>query len=338
MASRSERVKAGIFVAACAAIFVAVLATLVGVKFLRRDREYRVLFAESVTGLDEGSQVTYKGVSVGRVSKIRFPPNDLTRVEVLLAIRSDIPIPMDSKASIRTRGITGINYIELWGGSNDAPLLAPGGEIASAPSLMGTITDKFPQILENMDSAVRAVRDVFNDGNQDRVRSILEGLDRTLGESRRPVVEGAESFRRVAAELERCVLRASEIVDSSEADLRALISSLRRSAESVERGIGGDDLAIAARNLREVSDKVKRWVDGADGGKILEEFGDVARNANRLVSRVDQIVEDEHGSVVETIRSLRDSSALLDEILRSLRDNPGLLFASPKGEHGSALR
>ncbi|MBI1854159.1 MAG: MCE family protein [Planctomycetes bacterium] len=335
MSTRSERLKAGIFVTVCVAILVAIIVTLAGVKFFRRDREYHVLFTESVSGLDEGSQVSYKGVPIGRVREIRFAPNDVTRVEVLLAVRSDIVIPMDAKASIKSHGITGLNFIEISGGTNAAPSLEPGGRIEAEPSLIGTITDKFPQVVQNVDAVTRSMREFFDETNRDHIRSILDSLDRSLSATRNPVTEGAESFRRAAADIEASASKLSALVDKNEPDVRSAMSSLRHAAESADQIVSGDDMTSTIHDLRLAAARIREWTEKADGGAAITQFGSAASTARDVMARLDHLLDENQASISATLRSLRESSALLDEILRSLRDDPGLLLASPKAPEGT---
>ncbi len=82
-----------------------------------------VIFAEfdSVSGLREGADVEIAGVVVGRVEEIRLKDYVST---VKMRIASDVKIPEDSTASIRTRGIIGDKFIEIIPGGSERFLKA----------------------------------------------------------------------------------------------------------------------------------------------------------------------------------------------------------------------
>src|SRR5262245_57365718 len=133
MIARSQKIKAGVFVAVSAGLIVVVLAIVAGIKIFTSESVYYVEFAESVSGLSDGASVSYKGVPVGSVRTIRFKPGDIGFIQAVLALRQDVDLRTGTKATIRPRGITGVSYVELSGGSADEPRLAPGSTIVADP-------------------------------------------------------------------------------------------------------------------------------------------------------------------------------------------------------------
>src|SRR5262249_5846722 len=110
--------------------------------------------------------------------------------------------------------------------------LPAGGRIETEPSFIGTITDKFPQLLQNLDAMTRSLREFFDEKNRDHVRSILESLDRSLAGNQSPLAEGVESFRHAAADFESASSRLRSLVADTEPEIRAAVASIRRTAAS----------------------------------------------------------------------------------------------------------
>src|SRR5205085_3422831 len=114
----------------------------------------RIHFDESVAGLSLGDAVKFRGVDVGTVKAMSLDPTDPQRVQVDVALRKDAPVKTDTKASLRLKGITGVLFIELDGGSPKAkPLLAvtPEGkipEIASEQSPLTTALEALPKAID----------------------------------------------------------------------------------------------------------------------------------------------------------------------------------------------
>jgi phospholipid/cholesterol/gamma-HCH transport system substrate-binding protein len=335
VSTNADRVKAGMFVVVCLGVFAAMLIAIAGIKFFRRDDEYLVAFSESVSGLDEGSIVTYKGVHVGRVKDIHFDPSDDTQVEATIALRPGVTIRVDAKASIRSQGITGLNFIEITGGTSDAPALPPGGHIRSEPSLFGTITDKFPQLLQNMEVMTKSLREFFDEKNRDHVRSILENLDRSLASGRAPLDDGIQSFRHAAADFEAASSKLRTLVDETDPEIRSAIASLRRTAASADSLVGGEDVAATLRDLRSAAGRIREWTDSTDPSGAIGEVTEAARSASKVMARIDGVLDEDQGHISATLRNLRESTAVLDEILRGLRDDPASIFSSPKQPTGN---
>ena len=71
------------------------------------------------------------------------------RVRLLLTSDDGTPIRVDTVAKLATQGITGLAYIELYGGSLESPVLIAGSgaefaEIRTSPSLIGRIDQAAP--------------------------------------------------------------------------------------------------------------------------------------------------------------------------------------------------
>jgi phospholipid/cholesterol/gamma-HCH transport system substrate-binding protein len=74
-------------------------------------------------GLNPGSNVIVSGVPVGRVDAITLNSSDFSSV-VKFSIRSDVKLPVDTIASIKTTGLIGDKFLAL----------APGGESTFLPA------------------------------------------------------------------------------------------------------------------------------------------------------------------------------------------------------------
>lgn len=81
----------------------------------------------SVSGLNEGNEVSISGVPVGRVKDIRLKTDDFVAM-VELSIREDIKLSDDSIASIKTSGLIGDKYISISPGGSGF-ILKPGDTI-----------------------------------------------------------------------------------------------------------------------------------------------------------------------------------------------------------------
>jgi phospholipid/cholesterol/gamma-HCH transport system substrate-binding protein len=136
----------------------------------RDDVTYRIHFAESVSGLALGDPVKFRGVDVGTVKAMALDPNDPRQVQVDVRLRKDTPVKTDTRAMLKLKGITGVVFIELNGGSPEAQNLvattAEGGipEIPSEKSSLNAFLDELPRVVERFshleDRANKVVADV----------------------------------------------------------------------------------------------------------------------------------------------------------------------------------
>lgn len=135
----------------------------------RDDVLYRIHFNESVSGLALGDPVKFRGVDVGTVKTMALDAADPRRVQVDVKLRKEAPVKTDTKASLKLKGITGVVFIELNGGSPGAKALAavtPEGqvpEIASEQSSLTSILDQLPRVIEKFSAIEDQTKKVVTD-------------------------------------------------------------------------------------------------------------------------------------------------------------------------------
>lgn len=136
----------------------------------RDDVIYRIHFNESVSGMSLGDTVKFRGVDIGTVKAMAIDTADPRRVQVDVKLRKEAPVKTDTKASLKLKGITGVVFIELDGGSAGAGLLAaatPEGqvpEIASEKSKLTAFLDQLPNVVQKFaaleDKTAKVLSDV----------------------------------------------------------------------------------------------------------------------------------------------------------------------------------
>ena len=99
--------------------------------FKAKQYEFTADFPEAVT-LAKESDVRIGGVRVGRVTGLGLPEEgNATEVTVQMDPKF-APIPSDTRAILRQKTLLGETFIELTGGSRDAPKLPDGGHLRFA--------------------------------------------------------------------------------------------------------------------------------------------------------------------------------------------------------------
>jgi phospholipid/cholesterol/gamma-HCH transport system substrate-binding protein len=135
----------------------------------RDDVLYRIHFNESVSGLALGDPVKFHGVDVGTVKTMALDSADPRRVQVDVKLRKDAPVKTDTKAGLKLKGITGVVFIELNGGSPGAKLLAtttPEGQVPEIPSEVSGLTtflDQLPKVLQKFSAIEDQTKKVVTD-------------------------------------------------------------------------------------------------------------------------------------------------------------------------------
>ena len=139
--------------------------------------EYSIYFQESVSGLNIGSSIKYKGFDVGTVSEIKLNPNNSEEIQIDITIKKDTPIKEDNYAVLGNLGITGLKYIELKGGSNNSKLLQVNENgvriIPSKTSTLTNLVDSTTDITNELTMVLKQMEKLLNDENLKTISQIL---------------------------------------------------------------------------------------------------------------------------------------------------------------------
>jgi phospholipid/cholesterol/gamma-HCH transport system substrate-binding protein len=268
MHDRSYALATGIFVVVAIAVLLVTGYWLAGTD--PEQRPYIVMSEHSVSGLGQGSQVLYRGVSAGRVDDIRIDPQDPAQVLVRIVVRPEIPVHHSTFARLRQRGLTGVSQVELDDtGRHPQPLLTTAHEparIQMRPGLLDEVTEGGMQALESLNELADSLNAVLDAENRERMRSILARVDRTLHAAERvaqaleadlprTLDSTARSMEAMAALADRAALSMDEI-DALVVDLREVAAVARRFGDDISgRAVPGVDRALDAvdRAAREMA-------------------------------------------------------------------------------------
>ena len=149
-------------------------------------QQYRIHFAESVSGLSNGSDVKFRGVKVGNVKSIIIDPKDSRLIEVDIQLLKSTPVKRDTKANLKLQGITGVVFIELSGGNTAEPNLANKEnkneipEIQAEQSSLNALIDRVPILLDKISGSFDRFNKVLSDDNIATTTDMLKNGDATM--------------------------------------------------------------------------------------------------------------------------------------------------------------
>ena len=149
--TRSIEIGAGLFaLLGIGALFFLTTQTT-GRNDFESDRSYALEARfENIGSLKERAPVAMSGVTIGRVTDIRFDPVALEAVVTVVIDAKYDQIPEDSDASILTAGLLGSQYVGLQAGGSDI-YLEDGGEILFTQSAV-VLENLIGKFLVNMGS------------------------------------------------------------------------------------------------------------------------------------------------------------------------------------------
>ena len=304
MAVGTNRWKLGLFVILGFGVALAALLLLGARSWGKKTVEVVSYFDESVAGLEQGSPVKFRGVTVGRVSLIDIA-RDLRHVQVTSELgvenvsRLDLGVPKAGKAGkispdlrvqLAQTGITGVRFVLIdffdpqMNPPEKLPFPTPPNYIPTASSTMKTLEDtvtrtanRLPEIANDAAGAIAQVRLVAEQIQAgrlpDRATDTLNHANASLSELTTQLK--AVNAGRLSAEAELNLKEFNAILVRTNALLarldgeQGLFHNAERSADAigdVARGARslGPDLQATLQEVRGAAHSIKRLADDLD--------------------------------------------------------------------------
>ncbi|MGP5563810.1 MlaD family protein [Vreelandella alkaliphila] len=302
METRAHHVLIGLFTlgtAAAALLFALWMSYAAGE---RNYQPYRILFERSVSGLSIGSKVQYNGIEVGDVTELTLNPDDPRQVIASVRVYEDTPVKTDTRAKLAFASITGSMSVQLYGGTPESPRLVNQTDsmapfINADPSPIATLFDEGETMIQNINSILINVNELFNDGNREQAGTILTSI----------------------AQITEMIASQQTALDQN----MALFGEVSRQATTTLESI--DTLSQEATQLLR-----------QDGQQMMQSAESASRDVASAARRIEQLVNDNAGAVDSTLQgaqdiapalsALRSTLTNLDRITRQLEESPADFF------------
>lgn len=357
--NKANYAKIGFFVLAGIALMLLVIGIAGARTFNKKVVLAETYFAESVTGLDTGSPVKYRGVPVGEVKRIGFvyseygmeaaetvTHNSARQVLVVMALDPERFGLLDAKnpetvlnrlvaqglrVKLAMSGVTGLAFLELDYFRSEAEPAKPAKKdwhphhpyIPSSTSMMTTLK--------------KAVDDVFVKLSEVDIPALGDELLATLYLFQEKLASTDIAALNTEATALLTELRATnqsvkKLIDSPEleklpAGLAATVDSARRSAEGIEAQI--PPLAQSIRTLTARANTLVETFTGLvtnNGVRIEQTMSSLTQTAQTL----NRTTVSQQDSLAGLLQNLRSASSGLERVVNDLSANPSvLLFGQP---------
>lgn len=241
----------------------------------------------SADGLWEGSDVRLAGVEVGSVESIAVRGD---RAGLVLRIRADYQLPVDSEGELKASGLLGDYFVRVYPGLEDE-LLLEGQLLAtrSEPGDIDLITRNLETISEDIGAITAVLREVVeNDSNKDNLEATLANVEaltaqmRLIAEQNRADIGAiVDSVRRLTESLEGYTDDIAADVDNELGKLELLTDNLNEAAEDISSITGkvdaGEGTIGALLHERDTIDSLN---------DTLDEVNSVVKSFSRLQTEV----------------------------------------------------
>ncbi len=271
-------------------------------------KEYRVIFNGSVSGLNNGAQVSFNGLPVGEVKQIGFLAGmepkgswiltqvDPSRIEAVIRIGKNTPVDARTHAKLEFQGLTGIATLALNRGQAEPSAQAPPPD--EVPIIYADRSDlqNLLESVQNLSNKANSVLDSANQliaDNRDSVHNILHNVEvftDTLGTNK----DNIDTVMKNSAEL-------SAKLNESASKIDGLIASVQKfigpdgAGDAVKTALA--DISAAAQSFRTLSDHLdQRTKDITAGvnrvtGPTAREYETLASDARRTLGELNKTLQ-----------------------------------------------
>lgn len=212
---------------------------------INNQSKYIVYMKESVAGLSVDSPVEFNGVGVGSVKYIRISKTNPQLVKLVISVKSNTPVTEGTKATIASRGFTGISYVALKDHSTNLnPIEKKPGQkypvIPASPSLYVRIDTALSVLTENFQEVAVSLQKLLNPENQQSIKNILKNLDQftnELSEYNRRMTVILRNTQKASAEFTPLIRSGTKAFKTLENETLPATYDVLRNLENISRSL-----------------------------------------------------------------------------------------------------
>jgi len=269
-------------------------------------QKYLIYFNESVLGLNIDAPVKYKGISVGRVSKLKINPNNSEEIEVLITILKDTPIKIDTEAKLTAQGITGLSYINLNKGKNSSKLLIKTGTqtypiIKAVPSFFKKLEGSLGDVSSGLTDTLDRTQELLNDKNQEQITLILQKTANIIGKidilldekMLKSLHNSADNIESLTTNIDKMIPNVNGFIDASkewETNINSSFSSIMESYIGITASMDEIKRAVASGefNVKDITSDLVPTINNTllDMQDLMIKFGDTLEQYERSPSDI----------------------------------------------------
>lgn len=231
MEFKANEIKAGFMIFVSFAILILFLVLIFGVQFGENTKEYQT-YLKYIGGITKGSLVKYGGMDVGYVTEIKLPNGDETGLSVKIKVEERVPVKVDSKAYVTSIGIMADPHIEITPGSPGAEPL-PAGEVLESKEVLSfsQMSEPLGELNAQLQGLLSRITEIFNDKNQSRFASMLENMDKLIGDGSVPLLSMMKNLEELSGQLADLSKDINQLMDRNEGNFEDTLTQLEDTAK-----------------------------------------------------------------------------------------------------------
>jgi phospholipid/cholesterol/gamma-HCH transport system substrate-binding protein len=303
----SKEFKVGLVAIATIAIFIWGFNYLKGLDIFKTYKTFYAIYPR-VNGLMEANPVSIHGLNVGQVTRISFTPDMSGNIIVEFVVTTDLPLPKNSVANIYSSDLMGSKAIEIMIGDtniylDDGDTLMSEVEASLKDAVnqqIAPLKNKAEELIGSIDSAVVAIRGVFNRRTRENLKNSIESIRITL-----------KNLESATYNIDTLVIsqknRLATILDNVE----AITTNLRENNENITNII--NNFSTISDSLAKA--QIPKTFDNINS--TISDLAEVVEKVNTGQGTIGLLLNDD-----KLYNNLQQASNNLNALLEDLQQNP----------------
>jgi phospholipid/cholesterol/gamma-HCH transport system substrate-binding protein len=260
-------------------------------------RCYDVYFAQGVSGLNKGSNVTFSGVPVGQITQVSLLPARPEFVWVRIEVDDETPVLQGTTAQIKGVGFTGVSEIQLGGAVKGArPITQVGPQgcpvIPASSGGLGALLNSAPELIDRIQRLTERLTELLSDKNQNAISDILENVDQTtkvLAERAPDLADAIGDARIAARQAGVAAQKWGQVADTTNGVLQ---ENAKPAVENLEKAIAS--VQHAADNLDAIVSDARPGVQNfskstlPEANRLIRDLRELSTSLKGVSERVEQ--------------------------------------------------
>lgn len=264
---------------------------------------YRVITNESVSGIPINSPVSFNGVDIGKVVSITLNKDDPRFVIIDIDLQKGTPVRSDTKAILKSKGITGLVNVSLTGGAPGMADLLPTSEnpvpiIANGASLGKRIDDAFDQIVGQVSHISESLALFLNKDNALAINQILVNI------------------QKISSNLEAKSGEMNELINLT----KSLIIGIEKQAKALNL----EDKNGTVANFNKTLDGIQKMTD--DYSKLAKQFTGTSQWFNTTAQTANKTFTEIGPRLNSLMLDIQSTAESLKYLLNDLEKEPNSLI------------
>lgn len=320
--THGQRIRLGIFMALALSVLGGTLLVLIGSAILEERDAYFIDFEGSISGLDVGSSISYNGVRVGRVERIRLSPDEVEKIRVHVTLDKGTRIKADVAATLEMQGITGLKSIELSGGTDKAKDHDPKLPIPTKAGGFASLMDNADKIANDIRKVVSNLVDMTGGETQADIKQTVAAVRSTVVTIDTVLKDNRDGVKRLITSAAGLTEDLRQLKDS----VKTTLSNFDQSVTKVSDWVKPYQVSAFLTQATGTLSTVKARMGKEELGKTMTSLEKLASRTTLMIEHVDLAllqIKDEFLSVLE---QLIEGAENFSEFAGVLKNNPSALI------------